>query len=201
MTTTENGTATPAPPRLPDNFRAVGRYVVPSLGITVGFTWNATAGNMAMIAGSEGDPVHFTNVIQDGKLYTLTYAFPDIPRNPCSPMGAFSLADLNDHLTHASYVGAEILAGSPDRRVHHFRACAAVAPPPGLLPPIPGLPILRLPLMVGDIYVDAEDPTTWWRVLHFGLQNAYAPDLDEWILLDEFEHAPGEVSLPEECQA
>ena len=201
MTQIGNGTQRPATPRLPDNFRAVGRYVVPSLDITVGFTWNATDGNMAMIAGSEGDPVHFTNVIQDGNLYTLTYAFPDIPRNPCSPLGAFSRADLNGHLARASYVGAEVLSGDPERRVHHFRACAAVEPPPGMLPPIPGLPVLRLPLMVGDIYVDADDESTWWRVLHFGLQNAYAPDLDEWIMIDQFEHSPGEVSLPAECEA
>jgi hypothetical protein len=37
-------------------------------------------------------------------------------------------------------------------------------------------------------------------VLYFGLQNACVPDLNEWILLDEFEHAPGEVSLPGDCR-
>jgi hypothetical protein len=200
VVTSADGTSRiPAPPSLPEDFRGVGRYVVPTLDVEVPFTWNANGGDMQMIAGSEQHPVHFTNVIADGTLYTLTYAFPGIPRNPCSTVGPASLADLNGHLSRAHFVGTMTLEGAVPRRVHHWRASGAWEPPAGLIPPIAGLPVLRLPVMAGDIYVDADDATVWRRLLHFGIQNAYAADLDEWIILDEFEHAPGDVDLPAEC--
>ena len=199
MTINTDQSSKPKPPVLPTDFRGVGRYVVPVLGIEVPLLWNANSGNMQMIAGVQGDPVHFTNVIYDGILYTLTYAFPGIPRNPCSTIGPFSLLDLNGHLAEAHYVGSMTLDEVEPRRVNHFRVAAAWEPPPGLIPPIAGLPILRLPVMAGDIYVDADDSSLWRRLLHFGIQNAYAADLDEWILLDEFDHVAGEVVLPSEC--
>ena len=30
-----------------------------------------------MIAGGPDDPIHFTNILFDGRLYTLTYKWPD----------------------------------------------------------------------------------------------------------------------------
>jgi hypothetical protein len=42
----------PPPPRLPANFRARGRWVVRSLGITVPFTWRSENGNSRMVAGA-----------------------------------------------------------------------------------------------------------------------------------------------------
>ena len=85
-------------------------------------------------------------------------------------------------------------------------------PPPEVLPPelvtpvggapegSVGQPKLRLPLMLGDFYVGAKDPTTFWRVLHFGLQNLYDPQLDEWMVMDTFAHRAGTVTLPAECE-
>jgi hypothetical protein len=53
--------------------------------------------------------------------------------------------------------------------------------------------------MSGDIYVDRDDPTVIWKLLHFGVQNLYDVNLDEWIVIDEVSDTPGEVSLPQEC--
>jgi hypothetical protein len=53
--------------------------------------------------------------------------------------------------------------------------------------------------MLGDFYVDRKDPTKFWQVLHFGLQNLYDEQLDEWIVMDTFERGAGTVTLPEEC--
>jgi hypothetical protein len=71
-------------------------------------------------------------------------------------------------------------------------------PPPELIS-IPGIPDLRLPLMSGDIYVDRNNPTEFWQVLQFGIQNLYDPEQDEWIRIDEIEKAAGDVELPDEC--
>jgi hypothetical protein len=54
--------------------------------------------------------------------------------------------------------------------------------------------------MEGDFYVDQKDPTTFWKVPHFGLQNLYDPELDECMDLDAFSHRKGKVTLPAECQ-
>jgi hypothetical protein len=59
------------------------------------FSWHGNAGNMQMIAGGENHPIHFTNVVYDGVLYTLTYKWPGIERRPCSPIGPFTLDELN----------------------------------------------------------------------------------------------------------
>jgi hypothetical protein len=36
-------------------------------------------------------------------------------------------------------------------------------------------------------------------VLHFGFQNLYDPNLDEWINMHTFKHGAGEVTLPPAC--
>ena len=58
----------------------------------------------------------------------------------------------------------------------------------------------RTPIMLGDFYVDQEDSSKFWEVLHFGYHNLYDPALDEWIAIDKFEDTPGEVTLPAECK-
>jgi hypothetical protein len=199
VTTTSAPVADPSPPEIPQDFQWTGRYIVPDLDVEVPFTWQGNAGNFQMIAGGEGYPIHFTNLVYDGALYTLTYEWPGIPRNPCSNVGPFTLEDLNTGLETSRFVGAETLEDAEPRHVHHFRAGVVWEPPPDVIPPIPGVPQLRLPIMSGDIYVDREDPTKFWKVLQFGLQNLYDANLDEWIVIDESESAPGEVELPEEC--
>jgi hypothetical protein len=190
---------TPKPPELPDDFTWTGRYLVPDLDVDVPFTWTGKDGDTQMIAGSEDDPIHFTNVIAGGQLYTLTYKWPGIERRPCSPVGPFTVADLNKGLADARFVGPEILEQPKRRRVHHFRAGVVVEVPPEILPPIEGVGPLRLPLMQGDIYTDRRDPQKFWQVLQFGIQNIYDPDQDEWIRIDKISRRPGEVELPDEC--
>ena len=202
---------TPPPPKFPKNFDAKGRYIVRDLDVDVPFTWTGKNGEYQMIAGGEQYPIYFTNVISGGNLYTLTYKWPDLARQPCSDVGPFSLADLNTFLASSRYVGPETLERSKPRHVDHWRVGVVWEPPPGVLPPelvtpvggtpetAAGQPKLRLPLMQGDFYVDQQDPTTIWQVLHFGLQNLYDPQLDEWIVLDKFSRRPGKVSLPAEC--
>ena len=102
-------------------------------------------------------------------------------------------------LKNSRFVGAEILERGEPLRVNHFRVGVAREPPPEVIPAIPGISILRIPLMSGDIYVDHEDPTKFWQVLQFGIQNLYDPELDEWIRIDRIEDDPGAVELPDEC--
>ncbi len=192
-------TGEPTPPRLPDDFTWIGRYVVPDLDVEVPFTWNGRGGDFQMIAGGEGEAIHFTNLIYDGHLYTLTYEWPDVPRNPCSYVGPFTVEEFNEGLAEASLVGRETLHGEPDRLVDHYRSTSVLDLPADTLPAMDGAPQLRLPLMAADIYVGVEDPDVFWQVLHFGLQNLYDPDLDEWIVIDEATPLAGEVSLPDEC--
>ena len=61
-----------------------------------------------------------------------------------------------------------------------------------------GIPI-RVPLMAGDIYVDAGNSEQIRQLLHFGLQNLYDPNLDEWIFIEQSSTASGDVTLPDEC--
>jgi hypothetical protein len=207
---------TPAPPQLPRDFRAKGRYIVADLGIDVPFTWEGRDGDSQMIAGGDDFPIYFTNVISGGQLYTLTYKWPGLARRPCSPVGAFSLDDLNQFLAKARYVGSETLHGAANRPVHHFRAGVVWEPPasvvpPDVLTPVGGTPdvgtggagpALRIPLMLGDFYVDRHDPEVFRQVLHFGVQNLYDPELDEWMIMKTFSHGKGEageVELPAEC--
>jgi hypothetical protein len=35
---------------------------------------------------------------------------------------------------------------------------------------------------------------------HFGLQNLYDPELDEWMVMNMFSHRAGKVTLPAECE-
>lgn len=191
----------PAPPTLPDDFTWTGRYLVPDLDVEVPFTWHGDGGDVQMVAGGEGQPIHFTNVISDGQLYTLTYEWPEVPRHPCSHVGPFTVDELNEGFAGASFVGRETLHGDPDREVHHFRSTAVWELPTDLLPPMEGVPQLRIPVMSGDLYVDVDDPGTIWRLLHFGVQNLYDPHLDEWIFIDEAKAVAGPVTLPEECTA
>lgn len=192
------GSKSPPPPELPKDFTWTGTYKVPDLDVEVPFTWHGRDGNMQMEAGSDDDPIHFTNLIYDGTLYTLTYEWPGIPRMPCSNVGPFTREQLNEGLAKARFVGPETLERKKPRKVNHFRAGVVVDVPPGLLPEIPGVP-LRLPLMSGDIYTDRQDPEQWWEVLQFGLQNLYDAEQDEWIHIDRASTKPGKVELPDEC--
>ena len=181
------------PPRLPRDFRGSGRYLVPDLGVNVPFTWRGSGGNSQMIAGGENYPIYFTNLIFGGSLYTITYRWPGVTDHPCSRIPGFTLDQLNQIFSTAAYVGPEILNRNRRRYVNHFRLASAFPPgPPGLFP--------RIPFAEADIYVDETNPGTIWRVLHFGFQNLYDPNLDEWINMHTFKHTPGGVTLPPTCQ-
>jgi hypothetical protein len=155
---------------------------------------------MQMVAGDESTPIHFTNLIHDGVLYTFTYEWPDIQQQPCAAVSEFTLDDLNAGLAKARFVGAETLERKKPRQVNHFRVGIVFEPPPGLLPEIPGVTI-RIPLMSGDLYVDRDDPKKLWQLLQFGIQNLYDPEQDEWIFVDKISSEAGDVTLPDECAA
>jgi hypothetical protein len=55
--------------------------------------------------------------------------------------------------------------------------------------------------MAGDFDVDRKDSTKFSQVLHFGLQNLDASDLDEWIVMDTFRKGAGTVDVPAECSS
>lgn len=190
----------PKPPRIPKNFNGKGRYLVPDLGIDVPFSFRGDDGNVKMIAGGKDDPIWFMNIIygKPGKtkhLYTVTYRWPGlVSRDRCSAIGGpFSRSTLNGLLARSSYVGKEILQGYPDRYVNHWRMTA-------VFPPLPPGKFLRLPIALADVYVDQGSPTTFRKVLHFGFQNVYDPELDEWFEMDTFQHKPGKVTLPQGCK-
>ncbi|MDP1879526.1 MAG: hypothetical protein Q8K60_01140 [Parachlamydiaceae bacterium] len=192
----------PSPPTLPRNFSWTGRYVVPDivdprtgeLGIDVPFTWCGNDGDVQMIAGGENYPIYFTNFIYQNYLYTYTYKWPGLqpeflpPLESCAPLFKFTLADLNALLATATYVGKATLENG--QKVNHFRLPIVTPPtqPPGFY--------LRLPLILGDFFVDRNNPKKFWQVLHFGIQNLYAPHLDEWIFIHKFKKCPGEIILP-----
>jgi hypothetical protein len=182
----------PAPPRLPRNFRGTGKWVVRDLGITVPFTWEGRNGDSQMIAGGPQYPIWFTNLIYRNTLYTLTYKWPGLTEHPCSQIGFFNLHMLNLRLKTSRFVGREILQQNPRRYVDHWRVGV-------VLPPLPPGNHLRFPIALADVYVDQQDRSTFWQVLQFGLQNLYDPELDEWLVMDTFEHRPGRVTLPERC--
>jgi hypothetical protein len=108
--------ADPRPPQLARNFSWTGRYEVPDLGVEVPFTWNGNDGNLQMIAGGESSQIHFTNLVYDGTLYTLTYKWPDVERRPCSPLGPFTLNDLNKALENARLSGPKSSSGENQSR-------------------------------------------------------------------------------------
>ena len=41
-----------------------------------------------------------------------------------------------------------------------------------------GDPVLRVPLTLGDFFVDRDDPRAFWQVLPLGVQNLYDPELE-----------------------
>lgn len=196
----------PSPPQLPRNFRWEGRYVVSDLidpetgqmGINVPFTWHGNDGNIQMIAGSEKHPIYFTNLIYNNHLYTYTYKWPGLqpeflpPLEPCKPLIEFSLEDLNAFLATSRFVGPVILEDNKCRHVNHFRV-GIVLPhfPSGFYP--------RFAISLADIFVDQNDPSKFWQVLHFGYQNIYDPELDEWIFINKMEDRPGKIKLPPVC--
>lgn len=182
----------PRPPRLPRDFRGKGRWIVRDLGITVPFTWEGRNGDSQMVAGGPQYPIWFTNLIYRGSLYTLTYKWPGLTEHPCSQIPGFDLGRLNQALRGARFVGREILQRSPARYVNHWRVGV-------VLPELPPGNHLRFPLALGDIYVDQKDRGTFWQVLQFGVQNLYDPALDEWLVMNTFEHRPGTVRLPPRC--
>jgi hypothetical protein len=185
---------TPPPPRLPRDFRGKGKWIVRDLDITVPFTWEGRDGDSQMTAGGPQYPIWFTNLIYGDTLYTLTYKWPGLTEHPCSRIPDFTLEALNQGLEKARFVGRETLRRThTQRHVNHWRV-GVVLPqlPPGNYP--------RLPLALGDIYVDEDDRGTFWQVLQFGVQNLYDPELDEWLVMDTFEHRPGTVTLPQRCE-
>lgn len=192
----------PPVPQLPQNFNWEGRWVVRDLNVDVPFTWVGKDGNVQMIAGGPEYPIHFTNLIYNDELYTLTYKWPDtVPPGPdddCVCLGRLPLDELNRCLAGSRFVGPEILLEEVERHVNHFRISVVFGSPvPG--PPPPPLPLDRVPIMQGDFYVDQGDPSRIWKVLHFGYQNVLDPALDEWAVMQEFKDTAGEVTLPEAC--
>lgn len=183
---------TPKPPQLPRNFRGKGKWIVRDLGITVPFTWHGKNGDSQMTAGGPQYPIWFTNLIYRGTLYTLTYKWPGLDEHPCSRIPGFNLRKLNEKLEDSRFVGRETLERNPPRRVNHWRVGV-------VLPELPPGNHLRFPIALGDIYVDRRDRGTFWQVLQFGFQNLYDPELDEWAVMDTFEHKPGDVTLPRRC--
>lgn len=190
-------TEPPLPPRLPRDFQWDGRYVVRDLGVDVPFTWHGRNGNIQMIAGDSTTPIHFTNILFDDWLYTLTYRWPDTVPPPSPPecvcIGRLPLEALNACLATSRYVGAEILKDREPRHVHHFRVGVVLGE--SATKPRP----FRLPVMQADFYVHRGDSSKFWKVLHYGVQNLLDPALDEWIVMHSFSETPGEVILPSEC--
>lgn len=182
----------PAPPRLPRDFRGRGTWIVRDLGITVPFTWEGEDGDSQMIAGGPQYPIWFTNLIYHGSIYTLTYKWPGLTQHPCDRIPGFGLDQLNALLRGARFVGPEILQGNPNRPVYHWRVGIVV-------PQLPPGNFWRLPVALGDIYVDQDNRGTFRQVLQFGIQNLYDPQLDEWLQMRTFEHRPGVVTLPRRC--
>ena len=192
----ENGTL--SRPRFPRDFQWEGRYIVSDLvpPVDVPFTWQGDDGDGQMTAGSEQDPIHFTNLILNDELYTKTYKWPrKVPplSDACVCLGRFTLETLNACLGSSRYVGTEILQDERPRRVHHFRIAVVLRVKPLLLPPF------TIPFMEGDFYVDEKDSSKFWKVLHFGYQNLLDPALDEWIVLQKFKDTAGMVAPPDDC--
>jgi hypothetical protein len=188
--------ADPPPPQLPRDFQWEGRYFVKDLGYDVSFSWLGSDGNLQMIAGSEEEAIHFTNVIYDDQLYTLTYRWPDIvgPQPvKCVCLGQLSLDTLNQCLASSRFVGKEILLGAKHPRVNHFRVgvvFGAAATDPAI----------RFPVIQGDVYVERRNSSRISKMLHYGYQNLFDPALDEWLEVNRIKNKPGEVTLPPECE-
>jgi hypothetical protein len=189
----------PNPPQLPQSFSWKGRYIVPDLHTTVPFVWYGKNGNVQMIAGTTSDPIYFTNFINQGNLYTYTYAWPGLqpsflpPLESCDPI-PFTFEQLNGFLAHsARFVGKEVLQERKVcRYVNHFRVAV-------VLPKLPPGFYLRIPITCVDLYVDQEDSTVFWKVLQFGFQNLYDPELNEYIVIDKIQCPIPDLVLPPKC--
>jgi len=187
----------PPYPEIPRNFVGAGRYIVRDLDVDVPFTWEGKDGNWQMIAGGRPeDKIHFTNLMYMGYLYTYTYKWPGLPpvllppHEPCDPIDPNSLvADV------PRFVGAEILVDKwpwSTHLVNHWRVGIGFRTSGDRL---------DLPIMLGDVYVDHDDPGRIRKILHFGLQNFYDPAKDEWIVMDAFSRRrAGRVTLPGACK-
>lgn len=182
----------PVPPRVPDDFVARGEWVTPSLNITVPFLWQANRGNMQMSAGVEGSETRFDNYIYNDRLYSWTRAWPGPFDSQCIDAGNYTLSQLNDALSKMHYVGPEVLLGQTNRYVHHWRGAIPTAEcGPGKY--------FRLTLIEADIYTDQKTGAIW-KMLHNGPHNLYAPDLDEWAVLESWSFENDDaVILPPMC--
>ena len=208
----QNKLKQPDTPRIPNNFIARGRYLVPDLDVDVPFSWQARNGDVVMIAGSSNpkDPIHFENLIYtdsfgETDLYTITYKWPEPIPTPgeCSKIRigdkGIDLHSVNEFFSTASYVGREFIFDKwRPVKVDHFRATLVIPVSIQELPPHPF--IFRFPILEADLYVDPGDPRLFRKVLHFGLQNLFDEHLDEWFTLDTFQLRPGRVTLPVECK-
>jgi hypothetical protein len=187
--------ADPPPPQIPRDFQWEGRYFVKDLGVNVSFSWQGNDGDTQMIAGSEEEAIHFTNLIYHDQLYTLTYKWDQIvPPGPvkCVCLGQLPLETLNQCLNSSRFVGAETLAHTRHPFVNHFRVSVAF----GFASVDPAL---RFAAMQADIYVERRNPSRIRKMLHFGYQNILDPALDEWLEVDRIKNKPGDVTLPPEC--
>lgn len=185
----------PPPPRFPANFTGRGRYIVRDLGVDVPFRWNARHGDMQMVAGGPGRPIHFVNLIKDHVLYTKTYRWPGVAGvGRCLATGPWDRRFFNQWFASARYVGPVTLEQPRHRRVDHWRAGLVFS-----LDPEPGNH-LRVPLASADIFVQHGRSSTFWNVQHFGVQNLLDPQLDEWIQMRTFEHRPGRLDPPADCR-
>lgn len=187
---------TPAAPQIPRDFQWNGRYVVPDLDEDVSFSWQGNGGNLQMTAGGPADQVYFTNLIFNGKLYTLTYKWPYDKKPPrgsdkCVCLGRLTLDTLNACLSTSRYVGAETL--DDQGPANHFRVSVVFGETASKPNPF------RVPIMEGDFYVDPSNSSKILKVLHYGFQNLLDPAFDEWMVLTDFEFTPGNVTLPATC--
>lgn len=183
----------PSPPRLPANFTGQGRYIVRDLGVDVPFTWNARHGDMQMVAGGRGQPIHFTNLIKNHVLYTKTYTWPGVDGvGACLATGPWDRGFLNQWFAASRFVGPVTLH-QPRRQVNHWRAGLVFS-----LDPQPGNH-LRAPIASADVFVARGRSSTFWNIQHFGFQNLLDPQLDEWIQMRTFEHRPGRLNPPRDC--
>lgn len=148
------GGSAPSPPQLPENFNWTGRYIVSDLGVNVPLTWQGRDAYSQMTAGSPKDPIYFTNLIYNSRLYTLTYKWP-VPivgeLGKCSNVAPYTLADYNAWLKTSRYVGSAILGGTSGPYVNQFRASIVfdlqkgLVPPGNVLPPVAGTPDMVAP--------------------------------------------------------
>ena len=188
----------PPKPQFPENFKWEGRWIVKDLGIDVSFSWHGNNGDLQMTAGGEDETIHFTNLIYDGYLYTYTLKWPGVipplEDDNCLCLGKLTREVLNECLTNSRYVGAEVLLEEEEHYVDHFRISVVL----GEDESIPHA--IRAPIMEGDFYVDQEDSTRMWKVLHYGFQNLLDPALDEWAVMQKFEDTPGGINFPIECE-